>query len=692
MRVVPKRSAAIVLAGVLAVGVAAVTRAATAEEVPSPAKATEPTPRSPRTIPRPPASDGEDPVGLVVGLKKGFDRVASASRFERRTAVDVTDLATLKDVVTVEVRADESATAIAALRRDPSVAYAEVNHTYHALGIEPNDPWARWQWNLRKTGVPIAWERTTGSSDVVVAVLDSGVTAVPDLAGALTPGKDTVGAGDNDPRDVDGHGTMVASLLAANTDNGAGIAGACWTCRILPVRVLDDEGNGSAVDIAEGINWAVSQNVDVINMSFGGTQVSTPIRNAVAAAVAKGIVVVAAAGNEGGTEWEFKRMYPAAYPGVLSVGATDSNDIPFGFSNKGSWISMAAPGEAWMDAMDGEPDLGYGTSMASPLVAGAAALILANHPAATAVQVKDALTSTTDPIGTTFGGGRLNAGKAVRKLPFTGKANPSMRITGPARNTPFRSTVTVGVATGADTVSVQGFVPGPDGPVDIGTDTTAPWSLAWIPNATDGEHVITVVATNAGGHRTTAALPVVLDRGVPTITGATPAHLKKVRGVVTVGATGVSDTESGVAYAALYADGVLVGKDTSAPYAVKYTSTKRNGTVKLQWRVFDRAGNSTVYVRSIIADNTAPKVKITSGPKNKAKVKGTVKLKVTASDKYGVNRVELLINGKVVATDKTSAYTFSVKVSKYSRKMKVRVRAVDSVGHVAYDTTRNWTR
>ena len=692
MRVVPKRSAAILLAGVLAVGVAAVTRAATAEEVPSAAKVTDPTPKPPRTIPKPAAPTGDEPVELVVGLKKGSDRVASASRFERRAAVEVTDQATLKDVVTVEVPADESATAITALRKDPSVAYAEVNHTYHALGIEPNDPWAWRQWNLHRTGVPTAWERTTGSSDVVVAVIDSGVTSIPELAGALLPGKDTVGVGDNDPRDVDGHGTMVASLLAANTDNGAGIAGACWTCRILPVRVLDDEGNGSAVDIAEGINWAVAQNVDVINMSLGGTQVSTPIRNAVATAVANGIVVVAAAGNEGETEWEFKPMYPAAYPGVLSVGATDSNDEPFWFSNKGSWISMAAPGEAWMDAMDGEPDLGYGTSMSSPLVAGTAALILANHPTATAAEVKGALTSTADPIGGTFGGGRLNAAEAVAKLPFSGKTEPSIRITGPARNTPFRSTVTVGVATGADTVSVQGTVPGADGPVDIGTDTTAPWSLAWTPDAPDGEHIITVVATDASGDKTAAALPVVLDRGVPTITGATPAQLAKAKRVVTVGATGVSDAGSGIAYAALYADGVLVGKDTSAPYAVKYTSTKRNGTVKLQWRVFDRAGNSTVYDRSIIADNTAPKVKISSGPKNKAKVKGTVKLKVTASDKYGVNRVELLINGKIVATDQASAYTFAVKVSKYSRKMKVRVRAVDSVGHVTYDTTRNWTR
>jgi hypothetical protein len=108
--------------------------------------------------------------------------------------------------------------------------------------------------------------------------------------------------------------------------------------------------------------------------------------------------------------------------------------------------------------------------------------------------------------------------------------------------------------------------------------------------------------------------------------------------------------------------------------------------------VFDKAGNYGVRYRQLIADNTPPAVKITSAPKNKAKVKGTVTIKVTAGDKYTVNRVELLVNGKVVATDKTAAYTFSLKVAKYSKTMKIQVRAVDAVGNAKFDTTRTWTR
>jgi hypothetical protein len=688
MRSVRQRSAAILLAALLAAGIAGVTRAAAAGEV-SAARAAGPKPLPAPVMPRPKAPSGDEPVELLVGLKKGSDRGASAARFERTTTVEVTDEVPLPNVVTVAVAAADSAAALATLREDPSVAYAEVNGIGYAFGVEPTDPWAWRQWNLDQTAVPAAWQRTTGSDDVTIAVIDSGVTAVPDLAGAVLPGKNfvtKVGAKPTDTvTDDAGHGTMVASVIAANTDNGAGIAGVCWVCRILPVKVLDGNGQGTYADIAAGINYAVSQQVDIINLSLGGDTDSAVLRAAVTNALNHDIVVVAAAGNEGGTAREFLPNYPAGTPGVLSVGATDENDSPFAFSSKGSWISLAAPGEVWADATDGEPDLALGTSFSAPLVAGTAALILANHPEATPTEVKDALLATTDDIGGTFGGGRVNAARAVTKLAFTGTTAPSVRITGP-QNRIRRAATTIGLVTGADVVSVKGT----DGDGDLGTDTAAPWEISWTPTV-EGAHSVRLLVTNTAGSETVAVLPLTADLTAPTVTGATPAHLAMVRGVVPVGATGVADTY-GVDYAALYADGVLVGKDTTAPYAVRYPSTKRNGTVRLEWRIFDRAGNSTVYKRSIVADNTAPAVKITSGPKNKAKVKGTVKLKVSATDHYGVGRVELLINGKVVGTDRTSAYTFSVKVAKYSKKMKVRVRAVDAVGNVKYAATRNWTR
>ena len=147
-----------------------------------------------------------------------------------------------------------------------------------------------------------------------------------------------------------------------------------------------------------------------------------------------------------------------------------------------------------------------------------------------------------------------------------------------------------------------------------------------------------------------------------------------------------------MSYGALYADGKYVGRDTTTPYAVKYNSGRLNRAVKFQWKVYDRAGNSAVYNRTLIADNKVPTVKITSGPKNGAKVKGTVTLKASASDSSGIARVELLINGKVVAKDTTSGYSFKIKVSKYGKKIKMRVRAVDKLGNAVKTSTRTWKR
>jgi subtilisin family serine protease len=708
MRRVPRRSAAVLLAGLVAVGIAGVTRVATAEQVPSAAKATDLVAKPP--LLRPAKPTGAQPVQLEIQLKSGAHTGTSARRLSVASSASTVDtiVEAGPDRVVVTVRADEASTALAKLRKDSSVTSAKIQTRYYPSAVDPNDPWAWRQGvgqpasstveghNLAKTSVQTAWATTTGSSDVTIAVVDTGVTAVPDLAGSLLPGANFVtrvggkinGLPTTNVTDDAGHGTMVASLLGANTDNGLGIAGVCWTCRILPVKVLGPNG-GSALDVADGIRWAVDHGADIINMSLGG-DADDELADAIAYAVAHKVVLIAAAGNSG---WYDKREYPAGYTGVISVGATDEHDQPYPFSNYGDWVTMAAPGLAWMDATDGEPDAAFGTSMSAPLVAGVAGLVLAAHPGATVAQIKDAVSSdsTTDYIGGSFGGGRLNAAKAVAKLPFIGKTAPSVRVTGPV-NRFQRGATSITVATGADIVSVRAT----EGSTEIGADTSAPWAINWTPDLrndgpAEGDHPVALTITNAAGEQTQAIVPLVADLTAPAITGATPAQLAKVKGVVTVGASGVSD-KNGVSYAALYADGVLVGKDTASPYSVKYTSTKRNGTVRLEWRIFDKAGNSTVFKRSIVADNTAPKVKITSGPKNKAKVKGTVKLKVTASDYYGVNRVELLINGKVVAKDTTSAYTFSVKVSKYSKKMKVQVRAIDTVGNVKYDTTRNWTR
>jgi subtilisin family serine protease len=285
-----------------------------------------------------------------------------------------------------------------ALGTDPSVGYVEVDRTVRAT-LTPDDPYytSGAEWGLPLIGAPAAWDTTTGADGPVIAVIDTGVSAThPELAGRVLPGIDLVN-GDNDPTDDNGHGTHVAGIAAAAGNNGAGVAGVCWGCRILPVKALDATGSGWYSTLASAITWATDHGASVINMSLGGTDNSTTLGTAVAYAESHGVVVVAAAGNSGVTT----RFYPAAFSGVVAVGAMDANSVRYGFSNFGTdWVRVAAPGcteSTW-------PGSSYaslcGTSMATPFVSGSLGLLLAADPAASAVQAEAALESTAGPVGT----------------------------------------------------------------------------------------------------------------------------------------------------------------------------------------------------------------------------------------------------------------------------------------------------
>lgn len=266
-------------------------------------------------------------------------------------------------------------------------AQAPAEARYH-VAREPNDPcWAfcpaalRGQEDLRAVRADAAWDVTTGSPSVVVAVLDTAVQADhPDLAGKVRRGPDLVEDGcavATDPY-TPSHGTAVAGMVAARTDNGRGVAALGWQTTVLAVRVLDDCGWGSASAVAAGIRYAVTAGARVINLSMTGPP-DPLVGDAVAEAHRARVVVVAAAGNEGsGTP-----AYPAAYPDVLAVGATDPTGSALApFSGWGPWVDLAAPGQAV--ASTATLPGGYwtfdGTSFSSPMVAGAVGLLLAVHP------------------------------------------------------------------------------------------------------------------------------------------------------------------------------------------------------------------------------------------------------------------------------------------------------------------------
>lgn len=312
---------------------------------------------------------------------------------------------------------------LAAIRRLRGVLLAEPEFVVSAFR-SPNDPRLRDQWGLRRIGAPRAWDVQTGvGSDVTIAVLDTGVDFKhPDLAGRVIPGPN-ISYGTDDSQDDHAHGTHVAGIAAAATNNRTGVAGVSWGAKVMAVKVLNKEGTGTSCDIAVGIIEAAKREVDVINLSLGAPY-ACPLafRLAVEYAARQGALVVASSGNAG--YYASPQSAPANCTGVLGVGATDDRDQPTRFTTFGGSVDVAAPGEAilstYLDVKKNKR--GYaafsGTSMSAPFVSGLAALLMAQHPDWTAAQVAERIMATTDDLGPPgrddyYGTGLINAARAL---------------------------------------------------------------------------------------------------------------------------------------------------------------------------------------------------------------------------------------------------------------------------------------
>ncbi len=308
--------------------------------------------------------------------------------------------------------------------RLPWVEFAEPNY-YVRADVVPNDSLyaANQSWYYDLIQAPAAWDITTGSSSIVVAVVDTGIDLDhPDLDGKLETGAAFVSAptdsGDapgfsncqdpqpqNDPNDDEGHGTFVAGIIGAETNNGAGVAGTAWGVRLMPVKVLDCNGVGLTSDVALGIAHAAANGADVINLSLGGPRSSpspcgSTLGNAITNAIGAGAILVAASGNENVNEVSC----PAAHPRVIAVGASGGQSSPDGradcpsdcFSNWGPEIDVVAPGvsisSTWWTLGGGSTYAsGSGTSFSTPLVSGLAALILSQSPSFDYAKVRSVL-------------------------------------------------------------------------------------------------------------------------------------------------------------------------------------------------------------------------------------------------------------------------------------------------------------
>jgi len=369
------------------------------------------------------ASAGSVEAQKLTRIAIGYTPASITSVRTVETALGATVLESLPDIDAdiVGATSGRAATVIAAIGSLPGVRYAQLDGRAYA-SVEPNDEFWDQEWSPVTTRAPQAWDLTTGAPSVVVAVVDTGVDATqPDLVGRLLDGHDFVN-GDEDVADDNGHGTAVAGVVAAAGNNEIGVAGYCWQCRILPVKVLGSDGSGFNSWVAAGILWAVDHGANVINTSLGSVTDDLTVAAAAQYAAGHGVLIVAAAGNAGSSTLQ----YPAGLPGVLSVSASDQSDHLYSFSNTGA--AVAAPGENVTTGVGGSYVTFLGTSSAAPVVSGIAALALSAAPTATAAQVTQAIESTAVPTPGVING-RVDAYAAVHAIA------PSL-ISAPSTSTP----------------------------------------------------------------------------------------------------------------------------------------------------------------------------------------------------------------------------------------------------------------
>ncbi len=384
------------------------------------------------------------PGALVVDFKDGTTK-AQFDVWERDWGIDL-ELNSIEGersgiTLAQNVEADGASleALLARIRQHPEVEAAEPLYVY-GTRFAPNDPHYAKQWNLKLINAERAWDTSRGKG-VVVAVLDTGIAyedtdefaQVPDLKGAkFVKGYDFVND-DDGAHDDHGHGTHVAGTIAQRTHNGEGVAGVAFEATLMPVKVLDAFGGGTSSDIADAIRWAADNGAQVINMSLGGGARSEVMERAVNYARGKGVTIVAAAGNAGRGVVEF----PAAYPGVIAVSAVGPSGTLAPYSSWGAQIAIAAPGgdksrsaddgvlQNTIDPRDPKKNVyaAYqGTSMATPHVAGVAALLI-SAGARTPEEVEQALFKGAKKVAgqkekdDRYGHGLLDAEGALAALP-----------------------------------------------------------------------------------------------------------------------------------------------------------------------------------------------------------------------------------------------------------------------------------
>lgn len=580
----------------------------------------------------------------------------------------------------------------------------------------PNDPNYQPQtthgWHLPQINAPFAWDTTKGSSNVIIAILDTGVDPLhEDLQGKLVPGWN-IYDNNSDTSDIYGHGTSVAGAAAEATNNSIGTAGVCPECLIMPIRITSNSTTGSAwdSDIANGFIWAADHGAKVANNSYRSWKSST-VASAAHYMASRGGVITIGAGNYADQNSD------ADNPDELVVTATKvSSDDYATWASYGDMLDLIAPGEQIYSTFytPQYPDVhnyygsGSGTSDSAPLTAGVAGLVMSVNPNLTGYQVQDVLKRSAKDLGPSgwdnhYGWGRIDAYKAVQMA-----TNAPVDVTTPTVSfvTPTANATISGLsfafkvsATDASNIATVNLLS--DGTPLLSKNVSnlvSPYTLYWNTfNAPNGVHQITAQAIDpAGNIGTSANLPVNINNAAditpPNISVTSPANSSTVSGTTTISSSCSDETGgSGIRQATIYIDGApyktIVGNITGLG-ATWDSTTYPDGAHILTASATDNAGNVgasasvTITVSNGTGDTTAPTASITA-PSSGSTVSSSVTINANSTDNVGVTKVEFYADNILISTDTVSPYSIvwdSTRVTNASHSLAVK--AYDAAGNI----------
>ena len=542
---------------------------------------------------------------LLVQPLPGADPQALKSIYAAAGATIVDEMGDI-DVTVLRAPAGKLRETAATLADSGLLETFQKNYQYSTQTV-PNDPIYNRETHLPQIHADQAWDITTGSSDIVIGIVDTGVD--PDHADLAEKIIDGWNVYDSNARfdDVFGHGTEVAGVAAAVSDNGIGVAGVAWESPIVAVRVGSETGLSSSSHIAAGILWAAANGARVINVSFAPLWSDKVVKSAAQQVYHRGGLVVISAGNGGGMNTA------VGFDEAIFVGAITAENKIASFSDRGPFVDIVAPGTGIRSTtFDGDYGIANGTSFAAPIVSGIAALAWAINPELRPITIKESIIDTVMDLGskgkdTTFGHGAVDAAAAVAAAQHAFDAadtiSPAVRVTKPLTGQSLSGKATASV-TATDRYGVADVVLSVDG-VPFATDTRSPYTFVIDTTAfTTGSHELSFVATDYSGNASSPQTVRVTFSSVTTagagrngtIRFTTPSEGASVTGNVSIKAS-VADAD-GLSLIEWFVDGesVFVATLSGASSGVSYvwrSNSATGGLHTITVAITDTAGNLT---------------------------------------------------------------------------------------------------